>query len=62
MENQQFFIGSELGEPVEVNTGTFVYEFSCEISQNAVSSYKGTYGEVEYKVGCVLNLTAILGA
>lgn len=51
MDNKQSLIGRKsINEPMEVATGIYVYEFSCEILPNVVSSYQGTHGEVIYKV------------
>uniref|UniRef100_A0A182UL68 Arrestin_C domain-containing protein n=1 Tax=Anopheles melas TaxID=34690 RepID=A0A182UL68_9DIPT len=45
-----YFVGSDVGNPLEVLAGVYRYPFTCEIPPNAPSSKEGKYGHIRYVV------------
>ncbi|XP_052899882.1 arrestin domain-containing protein 17-like [Anopheles moucheti] len=45
-----YFVGSDVGNPLEVLAGVYRYTFACEIPPNAPSSKEGKYGHIRYVV------------
>lgn len=45
-----YFVGSDVGNPLEVVAGTYSYPFSCQIPSNAPASMEGRYGHIRYLV------------
>ncbi|XP_035893113.1 arrestin domain-containing protein 17-like [Anopheles stephensi] len=45
-----YFVGSDVGNPLEVLAGVYRYTFTCEIPPNAPSSKEGKYGHIRYVV------------
>uniref|UniRef100_A0A182KJ84 Arrestin_C domain-containing protein n=1 Tax=Anopheles christyi TaxID=43041 RepID=A0A182KJ84_9DIPT len=45
-----YFVGSDVGNPLEVLAGVYRYTFTCEIPPNAPSSMEGKYGHIRYVV------------
>ncbi|KFB40639.1 AGAP001822-PA-like protein [Anopheles sinensis] len=45
-----YFVGSDVGNPLEVPAGVHRYPFSCVIPQTAPSSKEGKYGHIRYVV------------
>uniref|UniRef100_A0A182QW93 Arrestin C-terminal-like domain-containing protein n=1 Tax=Anopheles farauti TaxID=69004 RepID=A0A182QW93_9DIPT len=45
-----YFVGSDVGNPLEVVPGVYRYPFTCDIPPNAPSSKEGKYGHIRYVV------------
>ncbi|XP_053681278.1 arrestin domain-containing protein 17-like [Anopheles nili] len=45
-----YFVGSDVGNPIEVLAGVYRYTFACEIPPTAPSSKEGKYGHIRYVV------------
>lgn len=45
-----YFVGSDVGNPLEVPAGTYTYPFSCQIPPHAPASMESSYGHIRYLV------------
>ncbi|XP_062557660.1 arrestin domain-containing protein 17-like [Armigeres subalbatus] len=45
-----YFVGSDVGNPLEVMAGTYTYPFTCQIPTNAPASMESSYGHIRYQV------------